>query len=97
MAFPVREEVRTFSVDDYGDRGREPKPLTTYKYRVAFKAGTAMTVTSLDGDQRKTYDGGKIEVSAVYPAYQDRGYLSGSVASMKKVGPIATANVIRSW
>jgi hypothetical protein len=97
LAFPVREEVRSFAVDDYGDRGREPKPLMTYKYRVTFKAGTAMTVTSLEGDQSKTYGGGKRDVSAVYPAYQDRGYLSGDVASMKKVGPIATANVIRSW
>jgi len=92
LAFPVHEEVRTFTVDDYGGRGMAGRPLDTYKYRVTLKAGTAMAVTSLAGDESKTYD-----VAVVYPAYQDRGYLAGDVAPMRKVPPIATSNVIRSW
>lgn len=97
LTFPIHEQVRTFTVEDYGNRGRESKPLGRYKYEVLLKAGTAMKVTSVEGDQSKTWAGGNLDVSAIYPAYQDRGYLAGDVTPMKKARPIAVANVIRSW
>ncbi len=97
LAFPIHEEVRTFTVDDYGNRGREPKALGRYKYEVVLKAGSAMKVRSLEGDQSRTWEGGKLDVSVIYPAYQDRGYLTGDVAPMKKAAPLTTAHIIRSW
>jgi hypothetical protein len=97
LTFPVHEEVRTFTLDEYGPRGEAPKSLGTYKYRVAFKAATAMTVTSIEGDQTTTYDRGKLEVLHTYSAYQDRGYLAGNAAPMKKVQQVAMTKVIRAW
>jgi hypothetical protein len=97
LSFPIHEETQTFTLDDYGNRGMEPKSLGTYKYRVSLRAGTATMVTPLEGNQSQTYDGGKKNVSAVYSAYQDRGYLAQNVAPLKKRGLTSTANVIRSW
>jgi hypothetical protein len=97
LAFPIHEESQTFTLEDYGDRGREPKSLGTYKYRVSLRAATATMVTPLEGDQSKTYDGGTKDVSAVYSAYQDRAHLAGDVAPLKKRGLTSTANIIRSW
>jgi Beta-L-arabinofuranosidase, GH127 len=96
LTFPIHEEVRTFTLDEYGPRGDELKPAK-YKYRVSFRAGTAITVTSLDGDQAITYEGSKLDVSAIYSAYQDRGRLAQNVAPLKVGHPVITSNVIRSW
>jgi hypothetical protein len=97
LTFPVSEEVQTFTLDDYGDRGRGQNSLDTYKYRASFRGATAIKVESLEGDESKTYDGGNRDVSPVYSAYQDRGYMTQNVAPLKTVEPYYSSRIIRSW
>lgn len=98
LTFPIREEVQTYSCDDYGEGGWLAKPRTTYRYRATFRGNTAITLESLEGDQSVTYDGGRLRVSPVYTAYENRGFLGKTVAPMKsKTATVASQKEICSW
>ena len=98
LTFPIRDEVQTYSCDDYGEGGWLAKPRATYRYRATFRGNTAITLESLEGDQSVTYDGGRLRVSPVYTAYDDRGFLNNTVAPLKsKIATVASQKEICSW
>ena len=97
LTFPIHQESQTFRIEDYGPNGDANKPLGTYRYRVDLRAGAATAVTSLLSTPINTYDTKLPRSSPFYPAYQERGYLAGDVAPMKKAQLATTAKVIRSW
>jgi hypothetical protein len=98
VTFPLREEVQTYSFEDYGYGGWSPTLLGRYRYRVTFKGNTAITVESLEGDQTRTYDGERLDVTPVYTAYDDRGYLGKDTTPLKKrTSRSSWAKDIRSW
>jgi hypothetical protein len=99
LTFPLKKEMRTFSLDTYGEGGWASKPIGTYRYRASFKANTAIELTSLEGDQTRAYDPRVGSVSPVYPAYDDRAEMAKDAAPMKarSAPPTSLAKVIRSW
>lgn len=99
VSFPLKKEVRTFSLDNYGEGGWASKPVGTYRYRATFKGNTAIELACLEGDQTRAYDPRVLSVSPVYPAYDGRGELARDAAPMKRrTDPSSTlAKVIRSW
>jgi hypothetical protein len=97
LTFPVAEDVQTFTLDDYGDRGRGEHPVDRYKYRASFRGATAIKVESLEGDESKTYDGGSRSVTPVYSAYQHREYLAQQSAPLKEIESYHSTKTIRSW
>ncbi len=99
LTFPLKKEVRTFSLDTFGEGGWASKPLGTYRYRATFKANTAIELTSLEGDQTRAYDPRVGSVSPVYPAYDDRGGMAKDTAPMKArtTPPPSLEKSIRSW
>jgi hypothetical protein len=98
VTFPVRNDVQTYSCDDYGEGGWSAKPISTFRYRATYRGNTAITLESLQGDQTLTYDGGRLRVTPVYTAYENRGFLGKTVAPTKsKVLESNFAKEIRSW
>jgi hypothetical protein len=98
VTFPVREEVQTYTCDDYGEGGWAAKPISTFRYRATFRGNTAITLESLQGDQTITYDGGRLRVTPVYTAYVDRGFLGKNDAPLKpKVAAPSSSKEISSW
>jgi hypothetical protein len=99
LSLPLKEQVRTFSLDNYGEGGWASKPIGTFRYRATFRANTATELVCLEGDQTHAYDPRVHSVSPVYAAYDDRSNLAKDVAPMKKrtVPPSSLAKVIRSW
>jgi hypothetical protein len=99
LTFPLKNEVRTFTLENYGEGGWGEVPVGTYRYRATFKANTAIELVSLEGDQTRAYDPRVGSVSPVYPAYDDRGAMSNNAAPTKNrtSPPKSLAKVIRSW